>query len=261
MTARHKGVAKLWLLNLVGNAALWAGIYCFVVLPDARRWQVAGSALLALAIIFWGFWLRAGSFAYFRVADFRDAGCVWRAYRHGLRNILPLALLAVPLTALEWLLYSCLQYAPQFGVWFWQKAPVLRLGSPRTIFHLAAWLVWIVMAVLGALWLPVAITVAAAGLKTASMVRSCRLLKRPSYWLWWCALAFVGGYLPYKLVWWIPKLDTLRGQAWSAGLRFALAFLLLISAWIALWLVIGDRLSEIDPLALETAHVKNGPTS
>jgi hypothetical protein len=248
MTARHKGVAKLWLLNLIGGAVLIAAVYFWLVLPDAHRSQVAGSALLAITIAFCGVWLRAGSFAYFRVAEFREQGSVWRAFRHALRHIVALAIWAVLLAVLEWLLYSCLQYAPQFGVWLWQQVPALRFGSPRTISHLTEWLIWIAMALLVALWLPVASTVAAAGLKPARMLRSWRLLKRPSYWLWCCALAFAGGYLPYKLVWWIPELNTLKQQAWSAGARFALAYVLLVSAWVALLLVIGDRLSEIDPI-------------
>ncbi len=44
MTAKHSGVAKLWLLNLVGNAALLNTVYCWLLLPDAHGWQVAGSA-------------------------------------------------------------------------------------------------------------------------------------------------------------------------------------------------------------------------
>ncbi len=248
MTARRKGVAKLWLLNLIGGAALIAAVYFWLLLPDARRSQVAGSALLAVAIIFCSVWLRAGSFAYFRVAEFRDPGCVWRAFRHALWNIIPLLIWMVPLVVLEWLLYSCLQYAPQFGVWLWQQVPALRFGSPRAIFHVTEWLIGIAMALLIAIWLPVASTVAAAGLKPQPMVRSWRLLKRTSYWLWFCVLAFAGAYLPYKLAWWIPELNTLKQQAWSAGMRFALAYVLLVSAWVALLLVIGDRLSEIDPV-------------
>jgi|SRR5579871_682508 len=253
MNARHKGAAKLWLLNLFGNAALLTGVYCFLVLPDAHRSQVAASALLALIVAFGGLWLRAGSFAYFRVADFRDAGCVWRAFRHALRHIIALLIWMVPIAVIEWLLFRCLVYAPQFGVWFWQKVPALRFGSPRAIFHVTEWFTWIAMVLLAIVWLPVASTVAAAGLKPSRMWCSWRLLKRGSYWLWCCVLGFAGGYLPYKVVWWIPALDTLKAQAWSAGLRFLLAYVLLISAWVALLLVIGDRLSQIDPIGESAA--------
>ena len=45
MNARHRGVAKMWLLNLFGNAALLAALYLWLTLPDAHGWQVAASAL------------------------------------------------------------------------------------------------------------------------------------------------------------------------------------------------------------------------
>jgi hypothetical protein len=251
MNARHKGVAKLWLLNLFGNAALLACVYFWLVLPDAHGWQVGASALLALVVIFFGLWLRTGSFAYFRIGEFRDNGLAWPAFRHALRHLIALLFWAIPLAVLEWLLYSCLKYAPQFGVWWWQKVPLLRFGSPRAVFHAAEWLIWIVMALLVALWLPAASTVAAAGF-SAGMARSLRLLKMGSYWLWLCVLAFVGGFLTYKLVWWIPEVSTLAGQAWSAGMRLGIAWILVVSAWIALLLVIGDRLSKIDPVTIES---------
>jgi hypothetical protein len=241
----------MWLLNVFGGAALILAVYGWLILPDARGWQVAASGLLAIVVIFAGLWLRAGSFAYFRVAEFRDNGAVWRAFRHGLPHIVAFAIWTAPLAILEGLLYACLRYAPQFGVWFWQKVPALRFGSPRLIFHVALWLLIFLMALLIAVWLPVASTVAAAGLKPAAMLRSWRLLKSGSYWLWFCALVLVGAYVSYKLVWWIPDLSTLRQQAWSAGLRLGLAYLLIVSAWVALLLVVGDRLSKIDPLTVD----------
>lgn len=248
MTARHKGVMKLWLLNLFGAAALIAGVYFWLVLPDAHGWQVAGSTLLAMAVILCGLWLRAGSFAYFRVAEFSNHATVWLAFRHALRHIVALAIWVLPFAALEWLLYWCLRFAPQFGVWYWQKVPALRFGSPREVFHVAQWVIWIAIALLAAMWLPVASTVSAAGLKPKPMARSWRLLGRVQYWLWFCVLALVAVYLPYKLIWWIPEVNSLSAQAWSAGLRFALAYALLISAWVALLLVIGDALDKLDPV-------------
>ena len=251
MNARHKGVALVWLLNVFGGAALILAVYGWLVLPDARAWQVAASGVLAIAVVICGLWLRAGSFAYFRVAEFRDNAAVWRAFRHALPHIVAFAIWTALLAILEWLLYACLRYAPQFGVWFWQKVPALRLGTPRMISHAAVWLLVLLMVLLVGLWLPVASTVSATGLKPGAMARSWQLLKSGSYWLWFCALVFVGGYLSYKLIWWIPDLSTLRQQAWSAGLRLGLAYLLIVSAWVAVLLVIGDRLTKIDPLTVE----------
>ena len=247
MNAKHKGAAKLWLLNIVGNASLIAALYFWLLLPDAHGWQVAASGLLGLLVIFCGVWLRAGSFAYFRVGEFRENAAVWRAFRHAQRHMIALVLWLIPLAAVEWWLLVLRIFVPQFGVWAWQKG--LRLGSPRQVYHVAEWLLWVVIWLLPFIWLPVASTVAAAGLKLQLMSRSLRVLRRPAYWLWVLVLLFIGAYLPYKLVWWIPDLSTLSKQAWSAGARFVVAYFLLISAWVALLLVVGERVEKEDPEA------------
>lgn len=253
MNARHNGLAKLWLLNIVGNAALLAGVYFWFVTPDAHGWQVAASALLAVAVIFCVLWLRAGSFAYFRLAMFRETGALWLAFRNALRHIIGLLLCFVPLAAIEWALFSLRQYSPQFGVWWWQKVPALRFGSPRAVWHAADLLLWIIMFVVLAVWLPLMSTVAAVGFSGSRIGHSLRVLRRPAYWLWLIVLIFIGLYLPYRLVWWVPEVSTLSKQAWSAGVRFAVAYLLLVSAFVAILLEVGLRAEKEDPQAA------NGP--
>ena len=247
MNAKHSGMAKLWLLNFLGNALLLSALYYWLTLPDAHGWQVAGSAVWAVATIFLGLWLRAGSFAYFRLSEYRDHAAVWPAFHRAIHHLIALAIWAAPLVALEWYLFSLRRYAPQFGVWLWQKAPAFRLRSPRTIFHTADWLLLLLMWILAVAWLPVASTVCALGFKARRMARSLRVLKRGGYWGWLVLLAAAGIYLPYKLMWWIPDLSTLRRQAWSAGARFFCAYLVLISAWVALLLVVGSRSEVEDP--------------
>jgi hypothetical protein len=254
MTAKHSGVAKLWLLNLIGNALLVAAAYFWLLLPDAHGWQVAASGLLAVIVVFFGLWLRTGTFAYFRVAEFRDRASVWCAFRLALRHMIALAVWAILLAAIEWSLISLRKYAPQFGVWFWQKSPAfLRFGSPRQVFHAADCLLWIWLWVLApAIWLPIATTVAAVGFDLKRMARSLHVLKRLAYWLWFCALMLLGAYIPYKLIRWIPDLGGLRKQAWSMGLRFFIAYVILITALVALLLVVGSRAELEDPEGIST---------
>ncbi len=245
MTAKHSGVAKMWLLNLVGNAALLAALYSWLLMPDAHGWQVAVSALDAAVVIFLGVWLRTGTFAYFRVAEFRDNATVWRAFRHALRHMIALAVWAAAFAVLLWLLWKLRTYTPQAAVWLRQK---LNAGPPpRNITRDLNWLiVLIVWLVLPAIWLPIATTIAAVGFELKRMARSLRVLRRPGYWLWLCALLLVGAYVPFRLVWWIPDLSDLRKQAWSMGLRFFLAYVILITAWVALVLVVGTRVDRDD---------------
>lgn len=249
MTAKHSGVAQMWLLNLAGNAGLVAAVYFWLLLPDAHGWQVAGSGLIAVVVIFFGLWLRTGTFAYFRVTDFREHAAIWRAFRHALRHMIALAVWAALFAALAWTILWLRKYAPQFGVWFWQKSPAaLRFGSPRQVFHAADWLLLFLLWILfPAIWLPIATTVAAAGFRVKRMARSLRVLKRPVYWLWFVGLVLIGAYVPYTLVWWIPDLSELRKQAWSMSLRFLLAYVILISAFVALLLVTGEHVEQVDP--------------
>jgi hypothetical protein len=239
--ANRAGAARLWLLNFVANAAALAAWYFWLLVPDAHGWQVAGSLLVAACIIALVVWLRAGTFAYFRLAEFRDRGAVWHAFRRALRHVIALAMWAVLLAALLLFLIWLRRYPPQFGVWFWQKLPEsLRFASPRQFTCGADWLLWFFILAAVAVWLPVATTVAAKGFGKG-LARSWRVLKRPMYWVWFCVLVFVGAYIPYKLVWWIPNVDDLRKQAWSMGLRFFAAYVIAITAWIALVWMVGVR--------------------
>ena len=240
--ANRGGVASLWLLNLVGNAAALAAWYFWLLVPDAHGWQVTGSVLAALCVIALVAWLRAGTFAYFRLAEFRENGAVWRAFRHSLRHILALILWAIALGVVLWFFISLRRYPPQFGVWLWQKLPAtLRFATPRQLTRGADWLLGLlVLVIVPALWLPVATTIAASGFGTRAM-HSWRVLKRAMYWLWFYVLIFVGVYIPYKLVWWVPSVSDLRKEAWSMGLRFFVAYVILTTAWIALVWMTGVR--------------------
>ena len=249
------GVAKLWLLNFVGNAAALAAWYLWLLVPDAHGWQVAGSLLVAACIVGLVVWLRAGTFAYFRLAEFRDSGGVWLAFRRALPHIGALALCAILAGAVLWFLIWLRVYPPQFGVWLWQKLPAaLRFASPRHLTQYADWLLWLLILVLvPAIFLPVAATVAAAGFGK-QVSHSLRVLKRPVYWVWFCVLMFVGVYIPYKLIWWMPNVSTLRQQAWSMGLRFFAAYVIFTIAWIALVWMVGVRTEAEDEVLTTDLH-------
>ena len=62
----------------------------------------------------------------------------------------------------------------------------------------------------------------------------------------------------FRSVWWIPDLSDLRKQAWSMGSRFFLAYVLLITAWVALLLVVGARVEKEDP---EMIPINEAPPS
>jgi hypothetical protein len=74
--------------------------------------------------------------------------------------------------------------------------------------------------------------------------------KRPLYWLGFCLLLGISFYIPYKLVWWIPDLQTVRHQAWSMGARFFIAYLIGVTGFVAVVWMTALYTDREDPVAL-----------
>ena len=60
-------------------------------------------------------------------------------------------------------------------------------------------------------------------------------VKEPAFWAAVVVWVVVGLWLPYRLIWWVPAVDGMTAQAFSAGLRFVLAAGVFTKAW--MWLV------------------------
>ncbi len=246
-TTNRSGVLKLWLLNLFANAAVVALWYYWLLIPDAHGWQVASSAVLALLTVLFVLWLRAGTLAWFRVAEHRTQPAIGPSFRRGARHIIPLAVWAGIGALIAWSIFSAGNYTPQFSVWIRQK--VNAGPSPRNVMHTSDWVLFVLLwVVFPASWAPVATTIAATGFSGGHSLRSLRLLRQPMYWILLCILMELGVWVPYKLVTWVPEVTTLHQQAWSAGLRFAAAYLVLITAFILLVWMVGERTDREDPL-------------
>jgi len=243
----RSGVFKLWVLNLFGNAVILAAWYWWLLIPDAHGWQVGWTAAQALLTIAFVLWLRAGTATWFRVAEFRNQKAIGAAFRRGWRHAIPLAVWFAVFVAVAWIIIRAGNYTPQFTVWIRQR--VDAGPSPRSVMHASDWLLFLLLwVVLPAIWIPMAATIAAAGFSGKHMRRSLRVLRRPLYWLLYCVLMAVAAWVPYKLVTWVPELSTLRQQAWSAGLRFVAAYILVITAGVGMMWMAGERTEWEDPL-------------
>ncbi len=246
-TTNRTGVTKLWLLNFVVNAAALAVVYFWLTIPDAHGWQVAATALVAAVGVALVLWLRAGTLAWFRMAEFRKDSSVWPAYRRSLRNVPALGFWVLVFVLMGWMLLSLREYVPQTAVWIRQQ---MNGGpSPRYIMNLLNWLLIVIVGiVMPGLWVPIATTVAASGVHPVHLARSRRVWRRPLDWLWFCVLLALGVYAPYKLVWWIPDLQTIRQQAWSTGGRFLLAYLVAVTVFLGVVWLAGVFADREDPL-------------
>jgi hypothetical protein len=61
-----------------------------------------------------------------------------------------------------------------------------------------------------------------------------RLFASPAFWLALAVFVVLGIWLPWKLIWWVPELASLKAQAASAAARFLTAHLLfsLVLSWL-----------------------------
>jgi len=244
----RSGVLKLWLLNLFANAAALGAWYYWLLIPDAHGWQVAWTIAQALLTIAFVLWLRAGSVAWFRVSEFRTQPAIGPAFRRGWCHAIPLAIWFATFVVVAWIVISAGKYTPQFSVWIRQK--VNAGPPPRNVMHGSDWLLFVLLwVVLPAIWIPIATTIAAVGFSGAHMQRSLRVLRRPLYWILYCVLMALASWVPYKLVTWVPDLSTLQQQAWSAGLRFVAAYVVLITAGLGLMWMAAERTDREDPIA------------
>ena len=245
------GVLKLWLLNFVANAAVLAVWYFWLIIPDAHWWQVIGSTSIALIVVVSVLWLRAGTLAWLRLEEFRSQRSIWRAYRHGWRHVLALGVWALVFVVLAWMLWGIYGCVPQLAVWFRQK---LGAGPPpRNIMRDLNWLLLLIGGfVVPALWLPMATTISAVGFRAEHIVRSRCVWKRGIYWVWFFVLLAASVYIPYRLVWWIPDLQTLRQQAWSMTGRFLLAYSIAVTGFIAVAWMTALHTDREDPILIES---------
>jgi hypothetical protein len=223
-------VAVLWIAQVTGNAALLALGLWWLNWPDARTWQVTGSFVVALAAVFALLWLHCGTLASF--AEPPDG--LGSHFRHALRRLPAFLIWVIALAALLWWMQWWSDRLPQITV---RLGQVLHV-SPRTMLQLGEWKIfalrWIVIPLL--LW-PFAFAIAGRGFR-GWHPRALRILRRGRYWIG-IAVALVGGFaIPYKLIFWEHAAEatspSFRHEAWSMGLRFTVAYLLCVTSWLAL---------------------------
>jgi hypothetical protein len=203
---------RVWGVNVVGNAALFGLVYAWFWIPDAHVWQLLFSLLLAAGTLAAALWLHASTLA---------------TLARGPRRVGRLAAWAAVLALFLWLAVWLHGYAGQFSVWL---ASLLTMTlrqpvSPRGVEWVFR-VLWAVVLIGGSVLL---LPFAARGF--AEAWRICRQL---GYWLDAVVLVVAGFYLPWRLVCWTPETGGILTETLSLLLRFALAWLVMVTAWLLL---------------------------
>jgi hypothetical protein len=210
---------RLWLMQLIGNAlVLWLG-FMWLGIGDSRAGQLAETVSFGLLIAAPWLWLQNATFAYF--AD-REAG-IAAAFRKGLRTLGTFAGIVIVFVLVVWALGLL-------------AGPLARAGQSTAswlTFHLRKPVkpVWFVRGYLALLWGVRWIVVPVIFLP---LLAGYRKLAGRVFWLEYLIALVLGFWVPSLLMSWVPHLTGSVAQVTSFVLRFGVAYLLMLTSWIAI---------------------------
>jgi hypothetical protein len=242
---------RLWLIQAAGNALLFWCAFNWLGLRDARASQLAETAVFGLLILILWLWLQDGTFAY--CAD-RSLG-LWGAFRRGGKTLAVFSAVVIVFALIFWLL-GMLQgplttAGERTASWltFHLRKPIKPITWVKTYLAML-WVVrWIV--------LPIAVLPIVAG-AARNGARGMWRKSSKVFGLQYLAALLIGFYLPSVLMSWVPKLTDTTAQVLSFAVRFGLAYVLIISAWLAVaFFSAYERAKRPDDLPAHVASVES----
>lgn len=221
---------NLFLLALCGNAVLlWLGYY-WLGLGEARISTLVWSLLVAIVSCGLALELHGATFAYFQQRkDVQVRAALRTAWRH-LPAVLAVALLAgaIYYGLVAWNGYSS---TPAFRIASYLTLKLRKPIKPSAVlqvFHVALWLVWWVVA--PAILLPAISSIAGGGWRGFARLKP----RGGRHWILLPVLLLLALWAPWKLIGWTPRPTSFALQMASFVMRFGLAYLLFVAAWLSL---------------------------
>ncbi len=185
---------RFWIAQLLGYPVLVCLVWLWLGIPEQSVPQLIGSVLLGIAIVF------------------GLAGLLASAFKARFSRMLAFVVLVGVVVGIVYWLSG---YSGAAGAWlaakvsYWRRRP----SNPNAWTSRYGWMLWTVCAV--------------ALFGVFAWLAGGRMLpRRWTYWLMCVGLVIAASWLPWKLLWWVPKFDTITAQTVSLTLRFGIAYLL-----------------------------------
>jgi hypothetical protein len=219
---------RLWVLHFVGNAILLLGFYAWLSIGDANAAQLAGTIIYGVSIAFLAIWLYDGTLLYFSAGP-RER--LFTAFSRSMRTLIPFAVVVVVAVFVYWLLSSAGDQLSDTAATAasWLTLKLRRPVKPAGILHVLTWLLRVVEW-FGAplLLIPLASSVAVHGWRGFGSRRFAALRRR--YALECTALLIAAFFVPWLITHWVPGLYGMTLQTVSALVRFAVAYVIFVTA-------------------------------
>lgn len=232
----------VWLTHLLANLALLAVFYGWLLIPDRRGWQVAGTFLVGLAWLTIALWLHAATFQYFAAAH--TAPESWTmSWRRSARHIPAFAICVAIYALVIWLLCLRLDYNAQLSGWFHHllPGPIRSRISVRTLTAISRWKTAIFFWFFVPLYFVPFLREGAVrgfGALIRGWASAARSFWHLRWWITWTVLMLIG-HLPFHLALAKPHPGTVTVQAVYMVLRLAGAYLILITVYVLVVSAVG----------------------
>jgi len=252
---------RLWLLQFFLNPILWGLFAAWLLIPEAKIWQLALNVLLAVIIVAATLVLHAGTLNYFSDHFREQRAAVTTAFGRARRHFAAIAVCAI-VFYLVWALVGGLdRYRETFPTYFRSTLPVsvrqhISLGVLSGTFDgLVFLLQWV--AVPGLL-LPLALLAADQGFRGFGRPGWKALRTRIAslhYWVILAITAFLGIYGSATIMGWRPTSEspTFASETGNLVLRLLLAYGLGLFSWMVACSLIGRRGGFVQSAAGDSA--------
>ena len=229
---------RLWLIQAAGNALLFWCAFIWLGIRDSRTSQLIETALLGLLILIPWLWLQDGTMIYCGAHSSDRPLGLWGAFRRGAKTLAVFSAVVLAFVLLCWALgrlEAPLTTAGQrTASWltFHLRKPVKPATWVRA-YHALLWGVrWIVLPVMV---LPIAAGAALSGTK------GLRHRATRAFCIQYLGALLIGFYIPTLLIHWVPKLTGTTAQLLSFVVRFGIAYVLMVTTWLALTFFSTER--------------------
>jgi hypothetical protein len=236
----------LWAAEFLGNPLLFLGFWLWLLIPEASGAQIFGSLLVAAVVGVAFLTLAGATLSWYVDHHAGETPTLKSVFLKGLKHFLWIAIWALAALAVLKLVDWAGGYEYQMPTYVRSKMSsgmrnhITEEGLHSFFNFVLAVVTWVL---LPALWLPPAAQLAARGLRGFARegFRAWgRSLASWQYWVLVIVCAFVGVWLPGKVMDWIPKAGTpLRLETYSMLARLLLSYLLALMAWMLLASTVG----------------------
>lgn len=246
---------RLWLLQFIGNAAIFAVFLGWLRVPDAHWWQLLFQFLLMVLMAAAVLVLHGGTLNYFQSAHLDKTTPLPPAFLRALKHILAIAVCLLVFYFLRTLVGRLDDYEQSFpgylrsGFPAWLRRMINEPALDNLYSGFVSLLRWVV---LPGLLLPFALFSADRGFRGWIALRDwSKTVGSITYWTALVAAAVIGVYLVQLIMGWKldPNTSTLRGEEASFVTRQLLAYLLVLFAWLLTCSMLGRRRAVRQPSA------------